>query len=204
MLFFSCTENAADNTNDSGGSVSQLLADTLMIQPEEDAGSLSELFTYHNKLVISPDMDVHVLGTGGSDKGNYLILKSDKSRSNYVSITGDRQGHIITSSVTDMDADHQIEVIIFTRSEKDSRGSLIIHEIDSLNNHTRIALPELASDLSQGYEGQDTLFVASNKIIREFPVFPKAGSGTKASTGRRHIEYVLKSNSLLPSNHHTQ
>jgi hypothetical protein len=144
-----------------------------------------------------------VLGIGRTDVGNYLILKSDKKRESYVSITGDKQGRIINSNATDLDADHHIEVIIFIRDEKTSRGNLLIHEIDSLQNHTRITLPDLSSDLSEGYRGQDTFYVQNNKIIREFPVFPKNSSDTQKASARKNIQYVLKNNALLPSGQQT-
>lgn len=209
IVLSSCTENTADNTAETTNqaavnSVSQKLADSLIIEPEENAGDLSDLFTYHNKLLVNGHVEINVLGIGTTSVGNYLILKSDKKRGSYVSITGDKQGRIVNSIATDMDADHQIEVILFIRDEKTSWGKLLIHEIDSLQNHTRITLPDLSSDLAEGYKGQDTFYVEKNKIIREFPVFPNSSSGTQTASARRHIQYVLKNNTLLSSGHQTK
>jgi hypothetical protein len=203
----SCSESTGDSRNNlvsvanDAAPASQRRPDTFVIQPEANPGDLSDLFTYHNKLTLNNDITFDVLGLGTQAVGNYLILKSDKSRSKYVSITGDKQGRIVHSVATDIDADHQIEVILFIKNMTDLKGKLIIHEIDSLNKHNNIMLPELTPDLAEGYQGRDTFYVQNNKIIREFPVFSKSATGSKAGTNKRHIEYVLKNNTLLPSSH---
>jgi hypothetical protein len=205
LLLGSCTENAGTTENSANNlaavPASQKISDTFHVEPEVQSGDLSDLFTYHKKLNINNNITFDVLGIGAQTAGNYLILKNDKAKNTYTSITGDKQGRIIHSSATDMDADHQIEVILFIRNKADTKGNLIIHEIDSLNNQNRINLPELTSDLADGYSGQDTFYVQNNKIIREFPVTGKKTATQAARTDKRRIEYVLKSNALLPSSH---
>ena len=198
-LLNGCTENVGDTANNQEATTTpQTIADTFLVEPDANSGDLQELFTFHRKLQVNNDISFDVLGIGKTARGNYLILKSDKRNGTYASITGDKQGRLIHSYATDMDSDQQIEVIIFTKTGNQQRGNLIIHEIDSLNNHTEITLPDLTPDVADGYQGQDTFYVAGNKIIREFPVFPKDSAG-QANANRRHIEYVLKNNALLPS-----
>lgn len=201
-LLSSCTDNTGSSANNQESATSTRQAvDTFVVEAEAQAGDLSDLFTYHKKLILNDAITFDVLGIGTTVTGNYLIIKSDKRTGAYASITGDKQGHIVHSYATDMDADQQIEVIIFTRNEDNQQGSLIIHEIDSLNNHTKITLPELTTDLAEGYQGQDTFFVKGNSIIRKFPV-AVANSTGNAST--KSIEYVLMNNALLPSSQKEQ
>jgi hypothetical protein len=138
-----------------------------------------------------------VLSLGTPQKGGYLILKSDMNQQKYTAMSGEREGYINGSNAVDLDADEQIEILIYVKKGKEGNGNIIIHEIDSLNNHTKINLPDLTNDISDGYKGRDTFYVANNKIVREFPVY----ESNKPIGKRRRIEYVLKNNALLPSGH---
>jgi hypothetical protein len=197
LTLSSCTENSGSSvSNTPSASSPQQAADTFVVEPEAHPGELTELFTFHRKLNLPNGLSFHVLALGQPASGSYLIIKSDDRGKRYTSITGNKKGRIVQAYATDMDADKQIEIIIAIESVEDRKGTLIIHEIDSLNNQTKITLPELTSDFSEGYQGQDTFFVKGNKIIREFPVSP-ASNDQKVST--RRIEYVLSTNTLLPS-----
>ena len=199
MFFCACTsspDGSDANTEVEPASI-ELIKNGSVIFPETDSVSLSELFINHHKLLVNNKLTFDVLSLGAPMNGSYLILKSDQSRASYTAITGERQGYITNSSATDLDADDQIEVLIYVKRSKNDQGSVIIHEIDSLNNHTQVSLPELTTDLSDGYDGRDSFYVANGKIIREFPIFKE----NKAIGKIRHIEYVLKNNTLLSSGH---
>jgi hypothetical protein len=194
-ILTSCTENNGSATSDTSANAPiQQATDTFVVEPEAQAGDLNELFTFHQKLNVQ-DMTFHVLGLGTMASGNYLIIKSSNDGKKFTSITGDKKGRIVQAYATDMDADKQVEIIISIKSLEDHKGTLVIHEIDSLDNQSKITLPELTSNFLEGYQGQDSFFVKGNKIIREILVSTKDAG----KTGKRSIEYVLKNNTLLPS-----
>lgn len=194
-ILSSCTENnGAATVSTAADTPVQQATDTFVVEPEAQAGDLTELFTFHRKLNVQ-NMTFHVLGLGTMASGNYLIIKSSNDGQKFTSITGDKKGRIVQAYATDMDADKQMEIIISIKSPVDQKGTLIVHEIDSLNNQNKITLPELTTDFLEGYQGQDSFFVKGNKIIREFLVSTK----DEGKTGKRTIEYVLKNNTLLPS-----
>lgn len=198
LILNSCTDNIDSSANNQAADTqAQTAVDTFVVEPEANSGDLADLFTFHQKLNLNANISFDVLGVGTPNGGNYLILKSDKKKNKYTSITGDKEGQIVQAYATDMDADQQIEVIIAIKSMDNRKGTLIIHEIDSLNNQTKITLPELTTEGAQGYQGQDTFYVKGNKIIREFSV--RSSSTSTGTSNSRRIEYVLKNNAFLPS-----
>jgi hypothetical protein len=131
-----------------------------------------------------------VLSWGSESKGNYLVLKSDKLSNRYFSISGQREGRIINSFISDMDADMQAEVIVVTQNRTDNKGSLYAHEIDSHNKQTDITLPDLSPELQEGYAGQDTFYVDKEKLFREFRL-------QNETAGKRRVEYTFRNNTFI-------
>jgi hypothetical protein len=195
-----CDKKNTNRESNSSNEVNlnRLSGDTIQVKPGKQLANLSDLFHFHRQFSVNDTLTFDILAWGPSHSGTYLILKTDRLSDRYTAISGDRVGHLSHCYITDMDADKQEEVLIIMKQEPEGKGSLVIHEIDSLNKQKIISLPKLAENLSEGYIGSDTIYMRGKKIIREFPVY-EVQNKVNTIKGKRSIEYIFSNNTLVLS-----
>ena len=93
--------------------------------------------------------------------------------------------NIIKAETSDLNSNGYPEILVYTRNDK----KLIFMGYEAQNGLQKFTLPQLMGRQSFGYEGQDTLFVENNNLIRRFQ-FRNAQFATFPS-GTRTCEYAL-------------
>lgn len=202
FVLFSCESQPAGGEStqkDNLSATQNQNIDTLSVETAVNPTALTDIFTYHKQFKVNDTITFDVLGWGTESKGSYLVLRSDKLSNRYFSISGQREGRIINSFVTDMDADLQIEVIIVTQENATKKGNIYSHEIDSLNKQTDIILPELTTELKRNYAGSDTFYLNQNKLIRQFQLTSGQNNSKGQNASQRQIDYVFKNNTFILS-----
>lgn len=156
-------------------------------------------FRFHKAIEVKPGLTLDIVSWGrGTDSiGGYLILRSDSSRLNYRSVSGELKGKIVDAWNMDLDTDGNPELYIQARSgSKNNYLNMYVYEFNDNGNHQQIRFPELSSSLKEGYIGKDSMYLKDGKLIREFPIYSDQDTSSKKSASVRKIEYSITSNSL--------
>jgi hypothetical protein len=160
---------------------------------------MMEPFRFHKAIEVRPGLTLDIVswGRGSSSVGAYLILRSDSTKLNYRSVSGELDGKIVDAWDMDLDSDGNPEIYIHARGEgKGSYLSMYIYEYSDGGSSQQIRFPELSDSLSEGYLGQDSIYVKDGKLIRQFPVYSKNDS-SEINTGEfRKFEYTLRNNNF--------
>lgn len=163
------------------------------------AKKIMQPFRFHKAIEVRPGLTLDIVswGRGSNSVGGYLILRSDSTDLDYRSVAGELDGKIIDAWDMDLDSDGNPELYIHAKGEgKGSYLSMYIYEYADNGTNQKIKFPELSSSLSEGYRGNDSVYIKDGKLLRQFSLFDKNDStGTK--TGKiRKIEYSLRNNSF--------
>lgn len=164
-----------------------------------EAVKIMQPFRFHKAIEVKPGLTLDIVSWGrGSDSlGGYLILRSDSSRLNYRSVSGELKGKIIDAWNMDLDTDGNPELYIQAKSDsKDNYLNMYVYEFNENGNSQQIRFPELNSSLKEGYKGKDSLYLKEGKLIREFPIYTEQDTSSKTTSSVRKIEYSISSNSL--------
>ena len=156
-------------------------------------------FRFHKAIEVRPGLTLDIVswGRGSSSVGGYLILRSDSTQLNYRSVAGELDGKIMDAWDMDLDSDGNPELYIHAKGEgKGSYLSMYIYEYADNGSNQQLRFPELSSSLSEGYRGNDSVYIKDGKLLRQFPIYNKNDStGTKTGEIRK-IEYVLRNNNF--------
>lgn len=156
-------------------------------------------FRFHKAIEVRPGLTLDILswGRGSSSVGGYLILRSDSTDLDYRSVAGELDGKIVDVWDMDLDSDGNPELYIHSKGEgKGSYLNMYIYEYADNGTNQKIKFPELSNSLSEGYRGNDSVYIKNGKLLRQFPLFDKSDStGTKTGEIRK-IEYSLRNNSF--------
>lgn len=156
-------------------------------------------FRFHKAIEVRPGLTLDIVswGRGSSSVGGYLILRSDSTQLNYRSVAGELDGKIMDAWDMDLDSDGNPELYIHAKGEgKGSYLNMYIYEYADNGSNQKIRFPELSSSSSEGYRGNDSIYIKDGKLLRQFSIYNKNDStGTKTGEIRK-IEYVLRNNNF--------
>ncbi len=157
-----------------------------------------EPFRYHKKIEVKPGLSLDVVswGRGSTSVGGYLILRSDSTKLDYRSVSGELDGMIVDVWDMDMDSDGNPELYIQARGEGEgSYLNMYVYEYTESGSNQQIRFPDLSSTTKSGYRGRDSVYVKDGRLIREFPLFSESDS-TGQSSKVKKLEYTLRSNTF--------
>lgn len=104
-------------------------------------------------------------------------------------VTGARDGTIQDCWITNIDADENAEVFLFTRSAG-SGGYAELHVYELAGNELYPAkIPEPDAELMEGYQGRDSYDAREGRLFRTFPVYLDGDSNCCPGGGDRVIEF---------------
>lgn len=157
---------------------------------------IAKPFYFQKEIEVKPGLVFDVLAwRRGADlmKNAFLILRSDSTRSDYAVINGDTEGEIVDAWNMDLDTDGNPELFIESRGPK-KELNLVIYEFDPRGNATKLKIPALLAKTKATYRGKDSIYVKNGSLFREFPTFEEADTSGSKVTGKKEIEYILRSN----------
>ena len=158
-------------------------------------------FKFHKAVEVKPGLTLDVVswGRGSESVGGYLILRSDSTNLKYRSISGELDGKIVDVWNMDMDSDGNPELYIQAQGEGEgSHLNMYVYEFSDGGSSQQINFPNLGNASKRGYQGNDSLYIKDDKLIREFPIVitdEKTGSKT-AEANKKVLEYGLRNNSF--------
>ena len=185
LFLFSCSNE--ENVKNTAGAVA-----------EQPAQKPKGQFPFYKNISIRPGLDFEVVswGKGLDSIGGYLVLMSDSTKSNYKSMSNEREGIITDAWNMDMDNDGNPEVYIELMSEKD-KLDLHVYEYSG-GSFRKITFPGLSNNMKKIYGGKDKFFIKEGDLYRSFPVVAAEGSDEPAGTTKT-IQYRLSGNSFSAS-----
>lgn len=183
--------------------LSAIMSSCLSEEPKQESKpvvkKILQPFRFHKAIEVRPGLTLDIVswGRGSNSVGGYLVLRSDSTKMDYRSVSGELDGKIVDAWDMDLDSDGNPELYIQAKGEgKGSYLNMYIHEYSDSGSNQKLKFPELSSSLNEGYRGQDSVYIKDGKLMREFPVFDKNDS-TSHKTGQiRKIEYSLRNNNF--------
>jgi hypothetical protein len=167
---------------------------TKVAKVEEVKPKSENPFPFYKSIEIKPGYHFEVVswGKGVDTVGGYLLLMSDSVKSNFKSISVERNGVITDAWNMDLDNDGNPEIYIQYVVRKNV-NDINVYEFNS-NSFDKISFPGLSSNMKKGYQGNDKFYVKNGDLFRSVPVL-LTDSG-KTSTLVKTLAYRLRGNSF--------
>jgi hypothetical protein len=181
LSFFSCTSE----TPKQGGNA----------ESRKEVVKTAGQFPFYKNLAVRPGLDFEVVswGKGVDSIGAYMILMSDSLKSNYESISVEREGIIQDAWNMDLDNDGNPELYIELLTNKNQRD-LNVYEFSG-GDFRRIRFPSLPDRLKKVYGGNDRFTMKEGDLYRSFPVLTPRDSTEKAGD-LKVLKYTLSGNTF--------
>lgn len=131
------------------------------------------------------------VGAVGEGSTQVLQVRAKKGLKAYPLVKEELIGRVTNAMVSDFNGDGAPELVVVVQSAgSGSHGSV---QAWSAGRRTLepISLPELSSQLAEGYQGHDEFALVSNSLVRRFPVYRAGDSNARATGGIREIIYTL-------------
>lgn len=120
--------------------------------------------------------------------GSYIVRISSNG-SPVTEVTGDRDGTIQDCWMTNIDADEDAEVLLFSKSAgSGGYAQLYAYRFDG-EELQRIELPPPDSDLMGGYQGRDSYELIDGTLFRRFPIYQEDDPNCCPEGDDRVIEF---------------
>lgn len=168
-------------------------------EPKPVVKKIMQPFRFHKAVEVRPGLTLDIVswGRGSNSVGGYLVLRSDSTKMDYRSVSGELDGKIVDAWDMDLDSDGNPELYIQAKGEgKGSYLNMYIYEYSEGGSNQKLKFPELNSSLNEGYRGLDSVYVKDGKLMREFPVFDSNDSSSHKTGQSRKIEYSLRNNNF--------
>jgi len=125
--------------------------------------------------------------------GSYIVRISSNGRA-VTEVTGDRDGTIQDCWMTNIDADEDAEVLLFSQSAgSGGYAQLYAYRFDG-EVLQPIELPAPDSDLLSGYQGRDRYEVSDGTLFRRFPIYEEDDANCCPEGDDRVIEFDSATN----------
>ena len=160
---------------------------------------LPQPFRYHKAVEVRPGLTYDILswGRGSEYVGAYMILRSDSTRSEYRSTTGELEGEITDVWNMDMDADGNPEIFIQAKGQDEGAFlNMYVYEFSEGGSSQQLRFPDLTSSTKKTYRGKDSVYIKNGELYREFPVYEEADTAAVKPIGKKVLEYSLRGNSF--------
>lgn len=168
-------------------------------EPKPVVKKIMQPFRFHKAVEVRPGLTLDIVswGRGSNSVGGYLVLRSDSTKMDYRSVSGELDGKIVDAWDMDLDSDGNPELYIQAKGEgKGSYLNMYIYEYSEGGSNQKLKFPELSSSLNEGYRGLDSVYIKDGKLMREFPVFDSNDSSSHKTGQIRKIEYSLRNNNF--------
>ncbi|MFP5079827.1 hypothetical protein [Pedobacter sp. JCM 36344] len=155
-------------------------------------------FPFYKEIQIRPGLNFEVVswGKGVDSVGGYLVLLSDSLKSNYKSLSNEREGVVTDAWNMDMDNDGNPEIYIELLSRKNV-SDLHVFEYSG-GSFNKITFPGLSNNMKKIYDGNDKFTIKEGELYRSFPIVNPRDTSEKAGD-LKLIKYRLSGNNFSPS-----
>ncbi|MHA4894942.1 hypothetical protein ACXZ1K_09330 [Pedobacter sp. PWIIR3] len=155
-------------------------------------------FPFYKDIQIRPGLNFEVVswGKGVDSVGGYLVLLSDSLKSNFKSLSNEREGIITDAWNMDLDNDGNPEIYIELLSKKNV-SDLNVFEYSG-GSFNKITFPSLSSNMKKIYGGNDKYLIKEGDLYRTFPIVNPRDTTEKAGEIKK-IKYRLSGNSFSTS-----